>query len=114
MSPLMFEDRRLHLTAVGMGNPHVVTFDNVTMAEVLNLGPILEHHGISRPAWTRWVRDDGGRVTSLAPVWERGAGLTGACGSGACAAVMAACVTSRGGYRTDTVEQPGGPLTQSR
>ena len=77
-------------SAVNMGNPHAVFFvDDVERMEVEKLGPMLEHH----PMFPE--RANIGFAQVLAPdeirlrVWERGVGLTLACGSGACAAVVA-------------------------
>ena len=102
----------LRCTAVGMGNPHAVTFDSATLAEVRTLGPCLEHHDLFpegvNVGFAEMVAPDEIRLT----VWERGAGLTGACGSGACAAAVAACVTERAPFDVPLhVEQPGGRLT---
>jgi diaminopimelate epimerase len=77
--------------AVGMGNPHCVLFvEDAEAAPAERLGPELEHH----PLFPE--RANIGFAQILGPdrirlrVWERGAGLTLACGSGACAAVVAA------------------------
>ncbi len=80
-----------HAIAVGMGNPHVVAV--VTDAEAVDLaaiGPTIEHH----PLFPDRVNAE---VISRLPdgalrmrVWERGAGITRACGTGACAALVAA------------------------
>lgn len=109
--PLEAAGTTLRFTAVGMGNPHAVTFDPVTEKLVPTLGPAFEHHGLF-PA-----RVNVGFATMEGPaialtVWERGAGLTGACGSGACAAAVAACATGRAEpYEPLMVVQPGGTLT---
>ena len=84
---------RLHTPgAVSMGNPHVVFFvdHEPTDAEVTGNGSLIEHH----PLFPQAVNV--GFAHILAPdrirlrVWERGAGLTQACGTGACAALVAA------------------------
>lgn len=104
--------RPFSITAVGMGNPHAVTFGVFTRDDVVTIGPELERHamfpaGVNAGFATMSVRD---RVELI--VWERGAGLTGACGSGACAAAVAACVTDRADRGTPiVVAQPGGELT---
>lgn len=76
---------------VGMGNPHVVFFvPDAETAPVERVGPLIEHH----PLFPEGVNV--GFCQVLAPdrlrlrVWERGAGLTKACGTGACAALVAA------------------------
>ena len=86
-------------TAVGMGNPHCVFFvSDADRIDLERLGPRLERH----PLFPERTNVE---VVSLRPdgalrvrVWERGAGLTPACGSGACAALVAAArrgVTAR-------------------
>ncbi len=77
--------------AVSMGNPHMVFFvDDADAVDLATLGPVLETNALFPE------RANVGVATVLAPdrvrlrVWERGAGLTRACGSGACAAIVAA------------------------
>ena len=92
---------------VSMGNPHYVIFtDDVNAVEVQ--GRELEHH----PAFPERaniefaeMRPDGIRVR----VWERGSGITMACGTGACAVAVAASKTGRGG-RTSRIIMDGGTL----
>ena len=79
--------------AVSMGNPHCVLFvDNAETAPVATLGPAIERH-----PWFP-LRTNVEFVERLSPqrlrmrVWERGAGITRACGTGACAAAVAASV----------------------
>ena len=94
-------------TFVSMGNPHYVIFtDDVDAVEVQ--GRELEHH----PAFPERaniefaeMRPDGIRVR----VWERGSGITMACGTGACAVAVAAYKTGRGG-RTGRIIMDGGTL----
>jgi diaminopimelate epimerase len=109
--PFTVAGRSLPITAVGMGNPHAVTFGDYDLDAVRALGPALERHA-AFPAGVNagFARVAGpGRVDLT--VWERGAGLTGACGSGACAAAVAACLTGRAGWGTPlVVRQPGGDL----
>jgi diaminopimelate epimerase len=110
--PVEVAGRTLRLTAVGMGNPHAVVFDRVDPEEVPRLGPEIERHPLF-PS-----RVNAGFAAVEAPdlirltVWERGAGLTSACGSGACAAAVAACITGRAEPgRGILVRQAGGDLT---
>ena len=94
-------------TFVSMGNPHYVIFtDNVDA--VATEGEQLEHH----PAFPERcniefaeMRPDGIRVR----VWERGSGITMACGTGACATAVAACKTGRAG-RQSRIIMDGGTL----
>jgi diaminopimelate epimerase len=96
--------------AVSMGNPHCVFFvDDAEAAPVTTIGPMIEHH----PLFPE--RANVGFAQVKAPdrirlrVWERGAGLSRACGTGACAALVAA---SRRGLvgRSATMELDGGEL----
>jgi len=96
--------------AVGMGNPHCVFF--VPDAEHIDpalRGPEMETHPLF-PEHTNvefaTVRDDG---TIRMRVWERGTGITLACGSGACATGVAAALTGRTG-RATRIELDGGWL----
>ncbi len=87
-----FNERALESAAsVSMGNPHCVLFvENADVAPVGTLGPAIERH-----AWFP-LRTNVEFVQRLSPhrlrmrVWERGAGITLACGTGACAAAVAA------------------------
>ena len=97
--------------AVSMGNPHVVFFMDHTPDDgfVRGTGSLIEHH----PRFPEGVNVGFARV--LAPdrirlrVWERGAGLTRACGTGACAALVAAARRGLTG-RAATIEVDGGEL----
>lgn len=76
--------------AVGVGNPHCVFFiENVVGVDLRAIGPALETHRLY-PARTNveFVEVQDGKLRTR--VWERGAGITLACGSGACAAAVAA------------------------
>jgi len=102
----------LSWTAVSMGNPHLVTFDAVAPGARARIGPELERY----PAFPQGVNV--GFAELRAPgelaltVWERGVGITRACGTGACAAAVAAVETGRHPRETPiTVRLPGGPLT---
>jgi diaminopimelate epimerase len=97
--------------AANMGNPHATFFvPDLDAVPVAELGPVLEHHSLFPE------RANIGFVQVLAPnrirlrVWERGAGLTLACGSGACAALVNAARRGLTG-REATVVVDGGELT---
>jgi diaminopimelate epimerase len=95
---------------VSMGNPHVVFFvDDAPAAPVERIGPIVEHHPLfpqrANVGFAQIKGDDRIRLR----VWERGVGLTRACGTGACAAVVAAYRRGLAG-RGVTVELDGGEL----
>lgn len=95
---------------VNMGNPHAIFFvTDVQGLDVETIGPILEHHKAfpekANISFAKMMTGD----EMLLKVWERGAGLTLACGSGACAAAVAA--VRRGiGDRKICVHLPGGDL----
>jgi diaminopimelate epimerase len=96
--------------ALSIGNPHAVFFvDDVATVDIATVGPMLEHH----PLFPE--RANIGFAQILGPdrlrlrVWERGAGLTQACGSGACAAAVAAARRDYTG-REVTLVLDGGEL----
>ncbi|MEQ8480226.1 MAG: diaminopimelate epimerase [Hoeflea sp.] len=102
----------LHSPSVmSMGNPHAVFWvkDDVRSHDLERFGPLLEHH----PIFPERANISVARVlddkTLDLRTWERGVGLTRACGSAACAAAVLAARTGRTG-RTVTVNLPGGPL----
>lgn len=108
--PLEVGGKRIIATCVSMGNPHCVIFvDGVEEAPVTTLGPLLENH----PLFPQRTNVEFIQVLSPAElkmrVWERGAGETMACGTGACAAAVAAALTQRAG-RQVTVHLTGGDL----
>ena len=77
-------------TAVSMGNPHAVFFvDDAEAVDLESLGPTLEHHPVFPERANIGVAQVIDRETVRLRVFERGAGITKACGSGACAAVVA-------------------------
>lgn len=96
-------------TFVSMGNPHYVIFtDDVNQVE--EKGRVLENH----PAFPQrcniefaHVEEDG---TIRTRVWERGSGITQACGTGACATAVAAALTGKAG-RTSQIVMDGGTLS---
>ncbi len=113
--PLEIGGREYRITAVSMGNPHCVVFvadDGIFAlddAEFARLGAQFERH----PFFPRRVNTEfilpAARDRLRMRVWERGSGETLACGTGACAALVAAVLTGRAERRA-TVELRGGPL----
>jgi diaminopimelate epimerase len=96
--------------AVNVGNPHVVFFvPNPNLVDLARLGPIIEHDPLFPERVNVNVASFEGEAIRL-DVWERGAGLTRACGTGACATAVAAL---RQGLAKSPVEVrlPGGALT---
>ncbi len=94
--PFQISDEILHVTAVSMGNPHVVTMvDAIDEAPLTTLGPIMEKderfpEGVNAE-FIEVVSDEELHFR----VWERGSGITEACGTGACAAVVAATLNNK-------------------
>ncbi len=108
--PLVVDGRTWSVTCVSMGNPHCVVFvDDVAGLPLETIGPRFERHPFfPRRVNTEFVQiEDRRRLTMR--VWERGAGETMACGTGACAVAVAAARTGRS-ERQVTVTLPGGPL----
>ncbi|WP_137790639.1 diaminopimelate epimerase [Bacillus sp. E(2018)] len=107
-----FDGTPLRLTAVSMGNPHAVFFvDNIEKAPLHSLGPIIEKDSM----FPDWVNAEFVEVVSESEmhfrVWERGSGITQACGTGACAAAVAAVLNGRAEKNTDIiVHLAGGDL----
>ena len=106
------DDPVLHSpSAVSMGNPHAVFWveEDVWSYDLEKFGPLLENH----PVFPERANISIARIRSRDELdlrtWERGAGLTQACGSAACAAAVSAARTRRTG-RLVTVNVPGGPL----
>lgn len=90
--PLVVDGRSLVCTAVSMGNPHLVHFvdsDEDLHQMALAIGPVLERHPLfAHRTNVEFARFDEGNIELW--VWERGCGLTLACGTGACATAAAA------------------------
>jgi len=98
-------------TCVSMGNPHAVFFvDNAAAVPLETLGPALEHHAMFPQRANIGVAEVRTPHRIRLRVWERGAGITLACGTGACAALVAANLRGLTGRRA-TVEVDGGELT---
>jgi diaminopimelate epimerase len=102
---------RLDAVFVSMGNPHAAIYvDDVAGCDVAGLGPRLEHH----PAFPQRMNVHFVQVAGPGEVivrhWERGCGMTGACGSGACAVCVAGVLTGRSGRRL-LARLPGGDVS---
>ena len=98
-------------TVVSMGNPHLVIFvDDITQIDLPAVGPLLENHPLfpnrTNVEFVQILSPDEVRMR----VWERGSGITQACGTGACATAVACMVHGRT-ERTTKVVMDGGPLT---
>jgi len=108
--PLEVGGRSVRVTCVSMGNPHAVAFvDSPSDELVLGLGPQIERD----PHFPRRTNVEFVQVVSprevRVRVWERGTGETMACGTGACAVVVAGALTGRTERRV-VVHLPGGDL----
>jgi diaminopimelate epimerase len=96
--------------AVNVGNPHAVFFvADAGAVDLAGLGPGLEHHPLFPERANIGIADVEGVDRMRLRVWERGVGITRACGTGACAAVVAACRRGLTGRRVEVVLD-GGPL----
>jgi diaminopimelate epimerase len=97
--------------AVGMGNPHCVFFvDDAEAVDLAALGPEIEHHPLFPERTNVEVAAVTGPDRIRLRVWERGAGITLACGTGACAAAVAAHGRGLTG-RQVTIDMDGGALS---
>jgi len=90
-APLDVQGKTYHITCVAMGNPHAVVFcDDVEGLNLTVTGPLFEHHEVfPERVNTEFVKVID-KNTIRMRVWERGSGETLACGTGACAAAVAA------------------------
>lgn len=109
--PLEVEGQTYKVSAVSMGNPHAVIFIDTDVKEfpLEKIGPVFEVH----PAFPKHVNTEFVRIldrnTVEMRVWERGAGETFACGTGACAVVVAAILNGFTDHEV-TVKLLGGDL----
>ena len=108
--PLEVAGQSWSVTCVSTGNPHCITFvEDVAAVPLEIIGPKFEHH----PAFPQRINTEFIQVVQSnylkMRVWERGAGATLACGTGACASLVAGVLTLKCD-RTATVELPGGCL----
>jgi len=108
--PLEIVGKTWNVTCVSMGNPHCITFvEDVAAVPLETLGVQFETHPVFpkkiNTEFIQVVRPDYLKMR----VWERGAGITLACGTGACASLVAAVLTQQSD-RSATVELPGGSL----
>jgi len=111
VQPLEVDGARVELAILSMGNPHAVQLvTDVETAPVVSQGALIERH----PRFPQRVNAGYMQILSRSRirlrVWERGAGETLACGTGACAAVVAG-IREGALDRTVRVETRGGPLT---
>lgn len=107
---LMAEGRRFEGTFVCMGNPHFVTFLNdIDTIDIARYGAVMERNSNFPERCNiefAQILSDGAIRTR---VWERGSGITMACGTGACATAVAAALTGRASRRSE-IRMDGGTL----
>jgi len=97
-------------SALSMGNPHAIFWvDDVDAYDLGKIGPLLENHPLFPERANISLAQIKSREHIVIRTWERGAGLTKACGSAACAAAVAAARLRRTGRKV-TVTLPGGDL----
>jgi diaminopimelate epimerase len=111
LKPIEIDGKQFIGTAISMGNPHFVIFvDDINSTPISIYGPKLECH----PYFPNRVNVEFAQMLSDGKirmrVWERGSGITMACGTGACATAVAAAVTGKSGRKSDIV-MDGGTLT---
>lgn len=102
------EGRQYAATTVSMGNPHMVVFvDDITAIDLAQTGPKIE----SRLLYLGGINVEFAQVLEEGKirmrVWERGSGITLACGTGACATAVAACLTGRTGPQSIIIMDGG-------
>ncbi|QNU16966.1 diaminopimelate epimerase [Geobacillus zalihae] len=111
--PFAIAGGEYEMTAVSMGNPHVIFYvDDIRRAPVTTLGPLVEKD----PRFPEGVNVEFVEVVNERElhfrVWERGSGVTQACGTGACAAVVASVLNGKTARGEETVVHlAGGDLT---
>lgn len=123
--PVLFSERRMlnapltvggmeyRITCVSMGNPHAVTFlDEIDSLNLTAVGPLFEHNTIFPEGVNTEFVQVLDKHNLRMRVWERGSGETLACGTGACATVVAACLNGLCPRGEDVnVQLRGGVLT---
>lgn len=108
--PVEVNGKRVHMTAVSMGNPHAVVFvDRTADLELERIGPSYENHPLFPERTNTEFVEVLDRKTLKMRVWERGAGETLACGTGACASLVAGVLCGKC-ERSATVKLLGGDL----
>jgi diaminopimelate epimerase len=119
--PLEVAGETLDISALSMGNPHAVqVVDDIERAPVKELGPLIEHHPCFPKCVNAGFMQVMDRNNLRLRVYERGAGETLSCGTGACAAVVAGIrrglldspvnVATRGGVLTIAWDSDGAPV----
>ena len=108
--PLVVDGRPWRMTCVSMGNPHAVMYvEDVSAVALETIGPKVERHKVfPQRVNAHWVQVHSASEVTMR-TWERGSGITLACGTGASAVCVAGVLTGRTGRRI-VVHLPGGDL----
>jgi diaminopimelate epimerase len=108
--PIEISNQKLLMTCVSMGNPHAVFFcEDVNQIELNKIGPMIENHSLfPNRINVHFVQTQNTEELRIR-TWERGSGITLACGTGACACCVAGVITGRC-ERITTIHLPGGDL----
>lgn len=94
--PVLIGDKAWQLTCVSMGNPHAVTFvEDTESLDLESVGPMFEHHSLFPDRVNAEFVQVLDRRNLKMRVWERGSGETWACGTGACASLVASVLCGR-------------------
>ncbi|WP_196594629.1 diaminopimelate epimerase [Pectinatus sottacetonis] len=105
------DNKQFKITCVSMGNPHCVVFvDNIADVDIKKWGPVIEKYKIFPNKTNVEFVEVINRSTLRMRVWERGAGITLACGTGACATLTAAVLNNLC-EKTAAVNLDGGTLS---
>ncbi|VAX24597.1 Diaminopimelate epimerase [hydrothermal vent metagenome] len=108
--PVKAGGKTYRVTAVSMGNPHCVIFSNsVDKIDLAGVGPAIERHKAFPNRTNVEFVEVLNRNNIKVRVWERGSGVTLACGTGACAAVVASVLNKKTGRKV-SAHLPGGTL----
>ncbi len=109
-APMDIGGLALTITAVSMGNPHAVAFvDDVKAFDLARIGPLVEHHPPFPNRVNFHIAQVHSRGEATMRTWERGSGMTQACGTGACAVHVAGVLEGRLD-RASLLHLPGGDL----
>ena len=109
--PITIDDQQLQMTCVSMGNPHAVFFctADVNDIDLAHIGPLIENHEFfPERVNAHFVNIDSPTEITMR-TWERGSGITMACGTGACAVAVAGVLSGQC-QRDILAHLPGGDL----
>ena len=105
------QDKEFEISCVSMGNPHAVAFieESIDEFDLMQIGPILEHHEMFPNRVNFEIVNFVNRGKLNVRVWERGSGVTQACGTGACAVAVVANLLGKVDDQV-TISMPGGDI----